>query len=461
MLTIAGRARRGYCDGVTRRDFLKIGGLALGGLSLPQLLAAEAQAGITRSHKALIMVFLAGGPPHQDMFDLKPDAPSGIRGEYKSIPTNVPGLDICEYMPRLAQMMDKFTLIRSLVGAADDHSAGQCLTGYRDRISKAQGGRPSLGAVVSRLQGPVHPDMPPFVGLSPRTGEPRWGNPGDPGYLGLPHAPFTPNRAETQMRRRANQRLQDNDAGLSLDENVLIPERLSGRRSLLSQLDGLRRTFDRDEAMQGMDSFTQRAFEVLGSRRVFEALDVTREDPRLRERYGVGDMKNEADGPPCCMDHFLMARRLVEAGARVVTISFGRWDTHSQNFRSCRTRIPKLDMALSTLVEDLHQRGLDKDVSVVCWGEFGRTPKINKDAGRDHWPPVNFALLAGGGMRTGLVIGSTDKQAAYPKDRPISFQNVFATLYHNLGIDPATAVPDRSGRPMYLLEEQQPIRDVI
>ena len=158
-------------------------------------------------------------------------------------------------------------------------------------------------------------------------------------------------------------------------------------------------------------------------------------------------MRNEDDGPPCCMDHFLMARRLVEAGARVVTISFGRWDTHGQNFRSCRTRIPKLDMALSTLVEDLHLRGLDKDVSVVVWGEFGRTPKINKDAGRDHWPPVNFALLAGGGMRTGQVIGSTDKQAGYPKDRPISFQNVFATLYHNLGIDPARAVPIEAAGP--------------
>jgi Protein of unknown function (DUF1501) len=459
MLTIAGRTRSGFCDGVTRRDFLKIGGLALGGLSLPQLLQREAQAGISRSHKAVIMVFLAGGPPHLDMFDMKPDAPSGIRGEYKPISTNLPGLDICEYMPRLARMMDKFAVIRSLVGAADDHSAGQCLTGYRDRISKVQGGRPSLGAVVSHLQGPVHPDIPPFVGLSPKTGEPRWGNPGDPGYLGLSHAPFTPFRTESKGTRR--NRLRDDSGGFSLDEKVIVPERLLGRRSLLGELDSFRRTFDHNEAMQGMDSFTERAFEVLASRRVFDALDLSKEDPRLRERYGVGDMRNEADGPPCCMDHFLMARRLVEAGARVVTISFGRWDTHGQNFQSCRTRIPKLDVALSTLVEDLHLRGLDKDVSVVVWGEFGRTPKINKDAGRDHWPAVNFALLAGGGMRTGQVIGSTDKTAGYAKDRPISFQNVFATLYHNLGINPAASVSDRSGRPMYLLEEQQPIRELV
>jgi Protein of unknown function (DUF1501) len=459
MFTLAGRARSGYCDGVTRRDFLKIGGLVLGGMSLPQLLQAEAQSGITRSHKAVIMIFLAGGPPHQDMFDLKPDAPLEIRGEFKPIPTNVPGLEICEHMPRLAKMMDKFAVIRSLVGAGADHSAGQCLTGYRDIISKAQGGRPSLGAIVSRLEGPVHPDVPPFIGLSPRTGEARWGNPGDPGYLGLANAPFTPFRTETKVKR--NNKQSPNDAGLSLDDTAITPQRLAGRRSLLGQIDDLWHKFHHDDATLGMDSFTQRAFEVLSSRRVFEALDLTKEDPGLRARYGIGDMTNEDDGPPCCMDHFLMARRLVEAGARVVTISFGRWDTHSRNFETGKSRIPKLDMALSSLVEDLFMRGLDKDVSVVVWGEFGRTPRINKNAGRDHWPAVNFALLAGGGMRTGQVIGSTDKEAAYVKERPVSFQNVFATLYHNLGIDPGTAVADRNGRPMYLLDQRQPIRELI
>jgi Protein of unknown function (DUF1501) len=456
MLSLFGPARTGYCDGVTRRDFLRIGGLALGGLSLPGLLRAESQAGVRRSHKAVIMIFLAGGPPHQDMFDLKPDAPDGIRGEFRPIPTNVPGLDICEYMPRLARMMDRFAVIRSVVGAGPDHSAGQCLTGYKDAISKVQGGRPSLGSVVSHLKGPVHPDVPVFLGLSPRTGEPRWGNPGEPGYLGLAHAPFTPFRAETKRARGSL-----GGAGLSLDDSAIDPTRLACRRSLLSQLDGFRRDFDHEDAVRGMDSFTQRAFEVLTSRRIYDALDVTKEDPRIRARYGLGDMNNEKDGPPCCMDHFLMARRLVEAGARVVTISFGRWDTHSRNFSTNRERIPKLDMALSALVEDLHYRGLDKDVSVVVWGEFGRTPTINKRAGRDHWPPVNFALLAGGGMRTGQVIGSTDKEAAYVRDQPVSFQNVFATLYHNLGIDPATTVSDRGGRPMPLLDNHEPIRGII
>jgi hypothetical protein len=457
MLSLFGPTRTGYCDGVTRRDFLRMGGLALGGLSLPGLLRAESRAGVKRSHKAVIMIFLAGGPPHQDMVDLKPDAPEGIRGEFRPIPTNVPGLDICEYMPRLARMMDKFAVIRSIVGAGPDHSAGQCLTGYTDMVSKAQGGRPSFGSIVSALKGPVHPDVPVFVGLSPRTGESRWGNPGEPGYLGLAHAPFTPFRSEANGSKVNGA----GGSGMSLDESAIDATRLAGRRSLLTQLDGFRRAFDNDDAVRGMDSFTQSAFEVLTSRRVYEALDVTKEDPRVRARYGIGDMTNEKDGPPCCMDHFLMARRLVEAGARAVTISFGRWDTHSQNFSTNRTRIPKLDMALSALVEDLYRRGLDRDVSVIVWGEFGRTPTVNKNAGRDHWPSVNFALLAGGGMRTAQVIGATDKHGALVSDRPVSFQNVFATLYHNLGIDPAMAVSDRGGRPMTLLDDREPIRELI
>ncbi|WZP00064.1 DUF1501 domain-containing protein [Isosphaeraceae bacterium EP7] len=459
MLTIAGKTRSGFCDGVTRRDFLRLGGLAMGGLSLPQILRQEALAGVSSkgsSHKAVIMVLLAGGPPHQDMVDLKPDAPEGIRGEYKPIHTKVPGLDICEHMPRMAAMMDKFTVIRSLVGNQGDHSVGQCLTGYTDAQSISQGGRPSLGAILSKLNGPVFPDVPPFFGLSPRTAHAPWSNPGDPGYLGLAHAPFTPNRIESEKQAGA-----PGSSGPGFDEKVLVPDRLSGRHSLLHQLDAFRREYDRDESIQGLDNFSQQAFEILTSRRIYDALDLSKEDPRRRARYGIGNMDSEYDGPPCCMDHFLMARRLVEAGARCVTISFGRWDTHGDNFGSCRDRIPKLDMALSSLVEDLHLRGMDKDVSVVVWGEFGRTPQINKDAGRDHWPALNMAMLAGGGMRHGQVIGSSDKIAAFAKDRPVTFQNVFATLYHALGIDPATAVTDKGDRPMPLLQELEPIRELI
>ncbi|MDR3632260.1 MAG: DUF1501 domain-containing protein [Isosphaeraceae bacterium] len=447
MLTIGGKVRGAFCDGLTRRDFLRVGGLALGGMSLPQILQSEARAGVTSSHKAVIMVFLAGGPPHQDMFDLKPDAPSGIRGDFKPIATNVQGIEICEHMPRLATMMDKFIVIRSMVGAGPDHSAGQCLTGYTDTISKAQGGRPSFGSIVSRLRGPVDASMPPFVGLSPRTGEVRWGNPGDPGYLGMKHAPFTPFRSESKRNGESDDQV-DRD-------------RLRGRMGLLNEMDVWRREVESSEAVGGMDEFSHRAYEILTSGKLFRALDVAKEDPKLRAKYGVGDMQNEADGPPCCNDHFLMARRLVEAGARCVTISFGRWDTHGQNFQSNAERIPKLDKALSALVQDLHDRGLDKDVSVVVWGEFGRTPKINKDAGRDHWPPVSFALLAGGGMRTGQVIGSTNRYAEHAKDRPVTYPEVFSTLYHNMGISGEENMTDRSGRPMYLLDKFEPIREVI
>ncbi|HEV3164411.1 MAG TPA: DUF1501 domain-containing protein [Isosphaeraceae bacterium] len=445
MLTLRGPARGNFCDGVSRRDFLKVGGLALGGLSLPQILEAEARAGVGRSHKAIIMVFLPGGPPHQDIFDIKTEAPVEIRGEFKPIATNVPGIEICEHLPRLAQMADKVTIIRSIVGALDEHASDQCLGGYPYSVSKQQGGRPSLGAILSKLEGSVDPAVPPFVGLAPRMGFRMWQNPGDPGYLGLAHAPFTPNGSDL-----ANLTLQ----GMSLD-------RLGDRRSLLRSFDNLRKDIDANGSIEGMDAFTRRAFEILTSSKMVEALDVTREDPRLRAKYGYGDMKNVDDGGPCCNDQFLMARRLVEAGVRCVTLAFGRWDYHNNNFGQCRERLPKLDLALSALIEDLHMRGLDKDVSVVVWGEFGRTPRINRDAGRDHWAPVSCALLAGGGMRTGQVIGSTNRLGEVAKDRPVTFQNVFATLYRCLGIDPATTVPNHLGRPMYLLDEFEPVHELL
>jgi hypothetical protein len=379
------------------------------------------------------------------MVDLKPDAPAEIRGEFKPIATNVPGIDIVEHMPRLARMMDKVAVIRSLVGARGEHAAVQCHTGYSMAESQQQGGRPSLGAILSKVAGPVNSVVPPFVGLSPKMGHAPWSDNGNPGYLGLVHAPFTPNGADL--------------ANLTL--KAISPGRFGGRKGLLQNFDALRRDVDANGSIEGMDAFTRRAFEILTSSKLVEALDVSREDPRLRAKYGYGDMINVDDGGPCCMDHFLMARRLVEAGTRCVTIGFGRWDYHSNNFGQCRDRLPKLDMGLSALIEDLHQRGLDRDVSVVVWGEFGRTPKINKDAGRDHWPSVACALLAGGGMRTGQVIGATNRLGEVPKDRPITFQNVFATLYHNLGISPDTTVQNHFGRPMYLLDEFEPVRELI
>lgn len=447
MLSIQGSTRSGFCDGQTRRDFLKIGGLAMGGLSLPDLLMAEAAQGSSAQHKAVIMVFLPGGPSHQDIFDLKPDAPSEIRGEFKPISTNVAGIQICEQLPRLAQMADKYTLIRSMADCEPGHDAFQCLTG---RSSKRQppGGWPSFGSIVSKVKGSSNPAMPPFVGLSPKMGHMEWARNGDPGYLGVSHAPFQPNRGGGTDDMSLN--------GVSLD-------RLHDRAGLLEGFDQMRRELDASGLMSGIDSFNEQAIGVLTSPKLLHALDLSREDPRIVARYGKGENKNRDDGGPRLTDHFLAARRLVEAGARVVTLGFSRWDYHSDNFKQLREDLPLLDSALSALITDLHERGMDKDVAVVVWGEFGRTPIINAKGGRDHWPRVSCAMLAGGNMRHGQVIGSTDKIAAEPADRPVAFGEVFATLYHHLGIDVnKVTLNDHSGRPQYLIDGgHQPITELV
>jgi hypothetical protein len=446
MLCISGPGKR-LCDGITRREVLKIGALGLGGLTLPDLLRAEASQGIQRSHKAVIMIYLCGAPPHQDMFDLKMQAPAEIRGEFQPIETSVPGIQICEHLPRLAAIMDKLVPIRSVYGSPDgNHDSFICYTG-RSVGNQPPGGWPALGSTLSALAGPTAPGMPPFVGLSPRAGHPPYGSPGHPGFLGAAHTAFRPN-GEGQGDLKLN--------GIDVD-------RLGDRRRLLGSMDRLRRELDASGKMNALDAFTQQALGVLTSSRLAEALDVSREDPRVRERYGKGDPNNYGDGAPRNLEHFLIARRLVEAGARCVTLNFGRWDFHAQNFSEFKnTHGPQFDQGMSALVADLHERGLDKDVSVVAWGEFGRTPVINKDAGRDHWPQVGCALLAGGGMRMGQVIGATDRLGGLPVERPVHFGEVLATLYHQLGIDPnAVTLRDLAGRPQYLVDNHQPMPELI
>lgn len=441
MLTIRGN-KHPFCDGISRREFLTIGGLALGGLTLPQLLAAEAQAGVRKQQKAVIMIFLPGGPPHQDMFDMKPDAPAEIRGEFKPIKTKVPGIEICEHMPRIAAMMDKFTIIRSLTGTRDEHDSHICMSGYSVAESN-QNHAPCMGSVLSRLEGPADKTVPPFIGLQTKAGHTPWADPGDAGFLGLAHAAMRPQ----------GEIMQDMTLGdISLD-------RLAHRRKLLTTLDRFRRGVD---SLEGIDAMNQRAFDILTSSKLAHALDVTKEDPKVRERYGKGRMEPVDDGLPMINDQFLAARRLVEAGARCVTIGYGRWDYHGDNFGQLKRYLPMLDSAVASLVQDLHDRGLDKDVSVVVWGEFGRTPRVNKDGGRDHWPRASFALLAGGGMKTGQVIGSTNRFGEEPDERPIDYKDVFVTLYHNLGIDIVnTPVPDITGRPNYLYAGHEPIAELV
>ena len=448
MITILGEKYK-FCDGVTRRSFLKIGGLTMGGLSLPQILQAEEKQGTKRSHKAIINIFLPGGPPHQDMWDMKPNAPKEIRGELKEIPTNIPGTRICELFPRMAKMMDKFTVIRSMVGATGGHDAWQCMTGRRTTANQPPGGWPSMGAALSKLHGSTKPGMPPFVGLAPNCGHKQWGDPGTAGFLGPAHSPFTPNK--------------DGNAREDMSLKGMTIDRLGNRKSLLDSFDTLRRDVDTTRAIEGMDAFNQQAMAMLTSSQLAVALDLEKEDPKLRDRYGRGSNKKQSDGSHKLLDDFLMARRLVEAGVRCVTIAFSRWDWHGGNFKRARQDMPMLDQALTALVEDLHTRGMDKDVSVVVWGEFGRTPKVNKGAGRDHWPKLSTAVLACGGMKHGQVIGASDWQAAEATDRPVHFGDVFATLYTAMGINiTSTMVSDLSGRPRYLVDQgRRPLKELI
>jgi hypothetical protein len=456
MLTILGRKEQKptTCDGLSRRGFLQIGALGFGGIALPQLLRAEAAAGIRNSHKAVINILLPGGPPHQDMVDLKPEAPVEIRGEFQPIRTNVPGIEICELMPRIAEMMDKFVVIRSMADSNPQHDLYQCVTGYARNKRVAAGGTPSVGAWISRLAGPVSRSIPPHMSLMYPTGERRWGDPGNGGFHGLKHAPFR------LVSGKGNNRVES-------AENMVLKgitlEQLHQRNNLRKALDSFRKEADTSGAMEGLDVFNKQALGILTSSTLSDALDLSKEDPAIVAKYGKPDPKFRSDGAPKMTTNFLLARRLVEAGARYVSLNFSRWDWHGNAFGRARQDLPMLDHALSALLQDLHDRGMDKDVSVVCWGEFGRTPKINNKRGRDHWPRANFALLAGGGMRTGQVIGSTDRNAAVPKDRPVKFHEVFATLYHNMGIlEGGERIFDASGTPRRPVDPNiEPLKELI
>jgi hypothetical protein len=418
----------------------------MGGLALPQLLEAEALAGIGKSHKAVIMIYLVGAPPHQDMFDLKTDAPLEIRGPHRPMRTNVPGIEISEHMPRCARIMDKLVPIRTMYGSpSGDHDSFICYTG-RPVTKQPSGGWPSLGSTLSKLQGHTDPGIPAFVGLAPKAGHPPYGSPGHPGFLGPAFTAFRPNGPGME----------------DLSLNGVTLDRLSDRRALLTGFDRFRRELDNSGVVEGLDAFNQQAFGILTSSKLMEALDVGREPAKVRERYGKGDPANYGDGAPRNCEQFLVARRLVEAGARCVTLNFGRWDFHSNNHSELLTHLPLFDQAMSALVEDLHERGLDKDVAVVAWGEFGRTPQINADGGRDHWPQLGCALLAGGGMRTGQVIGATDRLGGEIAERGVHFGEVFATLYNQLGLDTArVTIPDLTGRPQYLVDGWKPMRELV
>ncbi|MBI2807830.1 MAG: DUF1501 domain-containing protein [Planctomycetes bacterium] len=456
---------------MSRRSWLQIGGLAMGGLALPDILRAQAANPTpTNAAKGVIMVLLPGGPTHLDTFDPKPDAPVEIRGEFRTIPTNVTGTSICEHLPRLARMADKFTLIRSLVGFRDDHNTHWCTTGWESHPAMESsplipgfpaGNWPSMGAVLSRALGPRVNGMPVCVDLTPKDADARFilrTPPGQPGYLGVAHSGF-----ESQVVDRRNIMLDGVDLG-----------RLADRRAMLASFDGYRRDADARGAVAGIDSYQRQAIEVLTSARLANALDLRQEDARVRARYGLDrDHPYERDGKTH-LDQFLLARRAIQAGARCVTLAFSRWpfgrvlrgdhnwDWHRDLFPEARMALPLLDHGLSALIEDLDQQDMLDDVAVVVWGEFGRTPRINANAGRDHWARVCSALVAGGGMRNGQVIGSTSRWAEEPRSRPVHFREVFATLYDRLGINvDTTQFHDLSGRPQYLVGEHRPMAELM
>ncbi len=434
-----------FCDGISRRNVLRVGALSFGAmnLTLADVLRAEAAAKkqdpfARTGHKAVINIFLGGGPPHQDMWEIKTEAPKEIRGEFSPIQTNVTGIQIGETFKRIAKSADKFAFLRSVVGARGGHDAFQCTTGWPQQSLAAMGGRPSLGSSVMKVQGSVDPSVPAFIGLAEKTQHAPWSDAGQTGFLGSMYGPFKPSGPDM-----ANMVL-----------NAANKDHLPDRKKLLAGFDDLKRAADHAGNLTGADAATERAFDVLTSSKLVEALDVTKESAKTRARYGDGKpYQFQFDGAPTVNEHLLIARRLVEAGARVVTLSYGRWDSHGKNFDLVRDHGTKLDQCLTALVEDLEVRGMLDDVTVVAWGEFGRTPQVNKDAGRDHWPQVSCAILAGGGMKTGQAIGSTDRTGGTAKDRPVGFDDVFATLYHNLGLNPeTTTVNDPTGRPQHLTD---------
>jgi len=439
--------RAGLFSPVSRRRFLQVGTLALGGLTWGDLLRlrAESPARDGRRQKSVVMIFLSGGPSHLDMYDMKPEAPVEYRGEFTPIRTSVPGIEICELMPKQAQIADKFTILRG-VQLAHLHTANEFYSGYPWQESPRasvpdEARRPALGSVVSRLRGGKS-SIPPYVSIE---NQPDWER---AYYAGIEHEPFrvgsaNPPEALDNMSPRPS----------------ISAERLALRGELLHAVDTLQRDAESNPIAKGFDAFQARALEIVASPNVRRAFDIDKEPDPVRARYGAsGQVPGNHPGRM-----LLQARRLIEAGVSVVTACVYGWDTHRTNFATLRELVPPLDQALYALITDLEERGLLEDVAVIMGGEFGRTPRIGDITpdGRSHWPEAGFLWMAGGGMKTGQVLGATDARGERVVGQPIRSQNVLATLYHVLGIDPSLTIPDHNGRPQYLLENREPVRGLL
>jgi hypothetical protein len=442
MLDFVGRGPR-TCDGVSRRTFLKVGSLALGGLTLPALLRQRALAreeGKGTPRRSVILLWLAGGPSHIDMYDLKPSAPVEVRGEFKPIRTNVAGIQIGEHLPRQARIMDRLAILRSAYHTNAGHGMGSqwMLTGYQPTIEVNDNIYPSCGSVVARMKGPNEPGLPAYVNL------PRVLSLGKAAYLGASYNPFAPdNDPNSDNFQVRNLRL----------PGQIDARRLGRRRELLGELDRIRRDIDTRGDLDGLDTFYRDGLEMVTNTRAQKAFDIHKESPKLRDQYGRHDLGQ------CC----LLARRLVEAGVSYVTVQAGGgWDTHADNFKQLKNNLLlKYDQALTALVSDLCERGLQDEVLVMTMGEFGRTPRINPQAGRDHWPSAMSIIYAGGGLRMGQAIGTTNANAEYPTSKPATPGCVLSTMYHVLGIDHKHAFHDQANRPLPILNEGEPIKELI
>ncbi len=448
-----------FCRGpLRRREFLRVGTLALGGITLPDVLRLRAMAGEKSRETSVILFWMWGGPSQLETYDMKPDAPQEYRGPLNPIRTNVPGMDICEYFPLQAQMADKFSIIRSLHHEMSSHNDGsiEVLTGKTPRVadptSTAKSEHPDFGMVASQVRGGRSDGIPQYVGVQRAPFMTM------PNYLGVSHKAF-----ETGDPSKPDFAPQNLTLATGVDNS-----RLDDRKLLVSQFDRFRRDLDLSRSLDGVDTFRSAAFQLLTSRKAADAFDIHQEDPRLRDRYG-----RHRWGQSC-----LMARRLAEAGAAVINIDATApndttknfsWDDHAGAFHldfAQRERLPQMDQALTALVQDLHDRGLEKQVMVIACGEFGRTPRVTyapknfsdqPGVGRDHWPQAFSAFIAGGGLRMGQVVGATTSKAEYPTHNPVTPQDLLATVYRHLGIDPQRTIADFSGRPISILPDGKPI----
>jgi hypothetical protein len=449
-----------YCDGVHRRSFLQLGIAGMASVGLPSLFKAKAaSAKLNQPSKdtSVILIWLDGGPGHMDMYDMKPEAPAEYRGLWKPIRSKVSGFDMTELYPKQAKITDKFSMVRSLYHDTGDHFAGghRMLTTKDFGVSGANNAQkfPGIGAIVNRELGSRRPGLPGYVAL------PYASSIGlNPGYfgghmIGVQNDPFAtggdPNAANFQVKNLEF-------------VNGLSVERLDDRKTLSSSFDTMRRTVETSKTLEAMDRFTQQAYDFVSGANARTAFDLSREDPKLRDRYGRNTWGQST----------LLARKLVEAGSTFVTVHLGGWDHHWDLKSGYENYLPKVDSLVSSLFTDLDERGLLETTLVVLCGEFSRTPKMNDGGnggppgskgtpGRDHWGNAMFCLMGGGGVKGGQIVGSTDRLGTRPATRPVTPSNIHSTIYHVLGIDPKLHLIDPSGRPVPVLEDPEPIRELL